>query len=68
MNINIIRDLKKEYQRVEIVRYQGKSTYANCINEYELDYDKLNEIIKNTEYGEVTITDEKIIVCRKIKN
>ena len=70
MNILMVQEFRDQYDKVEIIRHDNKTTYINCINYYDYPSkeSELDKLIKSIDYGTIELLEDKIKVCRKIKN
>ena len=69
MNFIMIMDYMEKYDRVVVVRDQGKTPYINCFKEYPLTSGiDIQKIIDGLNYGDITFEKDKMIVRKRINN
>ena len=66
----MVQEFREQHDKVEIIRHDNKTTYINCIDYYDYPekITELDKLIKSIEYGVIELLEDKIKVCRKIKN
>ena len=68
VNVLMIQDYLKKYDKVEVVRHDHKSQYVICTKKYESGEKEIQKIIDAVGFGNITFNKEGIEVKVKIKN
>lgn len=69
MNVLMIQSYMGKYDKVEVVRYEGKSKWIDCYKYfYYVDNPDIQSIVDNVEFGNVIFEVERITAITRIKN